>query len=183
MLLARLAAGHASGQLLPNICWIILGTMSAEVIYTASDLDRKRREVTNAARRGVARIRDTDGMGLVLLPARHYEVLDAVSRWHDRLDVAQQALAKPPGDRVPRDFGDLTWLRHLDDEDLATFIGELRAAVSVAYHDDDLTELDQLVRDWRTTADELADPARRQVLLGGFAADDFVEVGRPGDTE
>jgi hypothetical protein len=119
-------------------------------------------------------------MGLVLLPARHYEVLDAVSRWHDRLDVAQHALAKPPGDRVPRDFGDLTWLRHLDDEDLATFIGELRAAVSVAYHDDDLTELDQLVRDWRTTADELADPARRQVLLGGFAADDFVEVRRPG---
>jgi Family of unknown function (DUF6247) len=157
--------------------------MSAEVIYTASDLDRKRREVTDAARRGVARIRDTDGMGLVLLSARHYEVLDAVSRWHDRLDVAQQALVKPPGDRVPRDFGDLTWLRHLDDEDIATFITELRAALSVAYHDDDLTELDQLVRDWRTTADELADPARRQVLLGGFATDDFVEVGRPGDTE
>lgn len=158
-----------------------LRKMSAEVIYTASDLDRKRREVTDAARRGVARIRDTDGMGLVLLPARHYEVLDAVSRWHDRLDVAEKALAKPSGDRVPRDFGDLTWLRHFDDEDLATFITELRAAVSVAYHDDDLTELDQLVRDWRTTADELADPVRRHVLLGGFAADDFVEVSRPGD--
>ena len=44
--------------------------MSAAVIYTASDLDRKRREVTDAARRGVARIRDTDGMGPVLLPGR-----------------------------------------------------------------------------------------------------------------
>ena len=121
--------------------------MSAEVIYTASDLDRKRREVTDVARRGVARIRDTDGMGLVLLSARHYEVLDAVSRWHDRLDVAERALAKPSSGRVPRDFGDLTWLRHFDDDDLATFISEVRAAVSVAYHDDDLTELDQLVRD------------------------------------
>lgn len=51
----------------------------------------------------------------------------------------------------------------------------------MAYHDDDLTELDELVRDWRTTASELADPARRHVLLGGFAADDFGEVERPGD--
>ncbi len=42
------------------------------------------------------------------------------------------------------------------------------AAVSVAYHDDDLTELDQLTRDWRATAEELADPGRREVLLGGF---------------
>jgi hypothetical protein len=154
--------------------------MAAEVIYTASDLDRKRREVTNTARRGVARIRDTDGMGLVLLPARHYEVLHAVSRWHDRIDIAGRALAKPPGDRVPRDFGDLTWLRHLDDEDIATCLAELRDAVSVAYHDANLTELDQLARDWRVTADELADPARREALLGSFDADDFTPVDRPG---
>jgi hypothetical protein len=153
--------------------------MSAGVIYTASDLDRKRREVTDAARHGIARIRDTDGMGLVLLPARHYEVLDAVSRWHDLLDIAERARAKPPEERVPRDFGDLTWLRHFDDDDLATFIAELRDAVSVAYHDDNLTELDKLVRDWRATAEELADPARREVLLGSFAAEDFVEAGRP----
>jgi hypothetical protein len=123
--------------------------------------------------------RDTDGIGLVLLPARHYEVLDAVSRWHDRLDIVERARAKPPEDRVPRDFGELTWLRHFDDDDLATFIAELRAAVSVAYHDDDLTELDQLTRDWRATAEELADPARRDVLLADFAAADLVEVGRP----
>jgi hypothetical protein len=153
--------------------------MTAEVIYTASDLDRKRREVTDAARRGLARIRDTDGMGLVLLPAKHYEVLVAVSRWHDRLDVAERARAKPAEDRAPLDFGDLTWLRHLDDADLATFIAEVRAAVSIAYHDDDLTELDQLLRDWRATADELADPARREALLEEFDAHDYVEADKP----
>jgi hypothetical protein len=153
--------------------------MTAEVIYTASDLDRKRREVTDAARRGLARIRDTDGMGLVLLPAKHYEVLEAVSRWHDRLDVAERARAKPIKDRVPLDFGDLTWLRHLDDADLATFVAEVRAAVSIAYHDDDLTELDQVVRDWRATADELADPVRREALLGEFDAHDYVEANKP----
>jgi hypothetical protein len=150
-----------------------------DVIYTASDLDRRRREVTDTARRGLARIRDADGMGLVLMPARHYDVLEAVSRWHDRLDVVERARAKPAADRLPRDYGDLTWLRHLDDDDLTVFIGEVRAAVLVAYHDDDLTELDQLVRDWRATAGELADPARREVLLGGLEPGDFVEAARP----
>jgi hypothetical protein len=119
--------------------------------------------------------------GEINIPARHYEMLDTVSRWHDRLDVAQRALAKPRADRVPYDFGDLTWLRHLDDEDLATFIAELRTAVSVACHEDDLAKLEQLARDWRATADELADPARRHVLLGDFAAGDFAEAERPGN--
>jgi hypothetical protein len=156
-----------------------LRTMSADAIYTASDLDRKRREVTDTARRGLARIRDTDGMPLVLLPARHYEVLEAVSRWYDRLDVVDRARAKPATDRDVHDFGELTWLRHLDDDDLTTFVTELRTAVSVAYHDDDLTELEQLIRDWRVTAEELADPIRREVLLGDFDPDDYVEVSRP----
>src|SRR5260221_8709122 len=117
-------------------------------------------------------------MGLVLLPARHYEVLDSVSRWHDRLDVAERALAKPRGQRIPRDFGDLTWLRHLDDEDLAVFIAELRAAVSVAYHDDDLSDLDQLVRDWRGTARGLPPPARREALLRGLPGADYIDAER-----
>jgi hypothetical protein len=150
-----------------------------DVIYTASDLDRRRREVTDTARRGLARIRDTDGMGLVLLPARHYDVLEAVSRWHDRLDIVERARAKPAPDRLPHDYGDLTWLRHLDEDDLTAFIGEVHAAVLVAYHDDDLTELDQLVRDWRATASELADPARREALLSRLDPDDFVEAARP----
>lgn len=129
--------------------------MATDVIYTASDLDRKRRDVIGAARRGVARIRDTDGTGLVMLSAKHYEVLEAVSWWHDRLEMAERACKKPARDRVAQDFGDLTWLRHLDDDDLATFMVEVRRAVSVAYHDDDVTELNQIVREWRATADGL----------------------------
>jgi hypothetical protein len=152
--------------------------MPTDVIYTASDLDRKRREVTDTARRGLARIRDTDGTSLVMLPAHHYEVLETVSLWHDRLAVVERARAKRE-DRTATDFGDLTWLRHLDDEDLAAFVVEVSAAVSLAYHDDDLTQLEQLVRDWRVTAAELADPARREVLLGGFDSADYVEVARP----
>ncbi|MGH3979686.1 MAG: hypothetical protein ACRDRZ_11915, partial [Pseudonocardiaceae bacterium] len=140
--------------------------MSSDVIYTVSDLNRKRREVADAARRGLARIRDTDGTGLVLLPARHYEVLEAVSRWADRLGVVERAQTKSRAERQPADFGDLTWLRHLDDEDLAQFVTELRQTLSLAYHDEDLTSLDNAVVDWKATAEELADPARREILLG-----------------
>src|SRR5262249_58553996 len=107
------------------------------------------------------------------------DVLEAVSRWHDRLDVVERARAKPATERLAHDYGDLTWLRYLDEDDLTAFISEVHAAVLVAYHDDDLTELDQLVRDWRATAGELADPARREVLLGGLNPSDYVEAARP----
>ncbi|MPZ88731.1 MAG: hypothetical protein GEU81_11790 [Nitriliruptorales bacterium] len=151
----------------------------SDTIYTVSDLDRKRRQVTNTARRGLARIRDTDGTGLVLLPARHYEVLEAVSLWADRLRVVERARTKSPHPPAPSDFGDLTWLRHLDEDDLAEFVADLRDAISLAYHDDDLAPLHETVRDWRATADELADPDRREMLLGAFEPEDFVGVSRP----
>ena len=80
---------------------------------------------------------------------------------------------------MAREFGELTWLRHLDVDDLAQFVAEVWAAVTVAYHDDNLTDLEQLLRDWRVTADELADPSRREVLLGGFDPNDCVEASRP----
>lgn len=105
--------------------------------------------------------------------------MSTVARWHDQLAVVDRARAKPAADRSPGDFGDLTWLRHLDDDDLATFAVEVRSAASLAHHDDDLTELEGLVRDWRDTTDELADSARRESLLGAFDADDFAEVIRP----
>jgi hypothetical protein len=88
-------------------------------------------------------------------------------------------LTKSRAERTPADFGDLTWLRHFDEDDLAEFVSELRQTLSLAYHDDDLISLVDAVADWKATADELADPARREVLLGAVDAADFVEVARP----
>ncbi|MGH9379808.1 MAG: hypothetical protein ACRD2Z_04245 [Thermoanaerobaculia bacterium] len=51
--------------------------------------------------------------------------------------------------------------------------------MSVAYHDDDLAELDRIVQDWRATADELADPLRREVLRGAGTAHSRQPYGRP----
>lgn len=153
--------------------------MPSEVIYTVSDLSRKRREVADVARRGLARIRDTDGTGLVLLPAQRYELLEAVSHWGDRLGVVERAQTKSRTERTPADFGDLTWLRHFDEDDLAEFVSELRQTLSLAYHDNDLASLVDAIADWKATAEELADPARREVLLGTVDCADFVEVERP----
>jgi len=153
--------------------------MPSEVIYTVSDLSRKRREVADVARRGLARIRDTDGTGLVLLPAQRYELLEAVSRWGDRLGVVERAQSKSRTERTPADFGDLTWLRHLDEDDLVQFVSEMRQTLSLAYHDNDLTALVDAVADWKATAEEFTDPARREILLGTTDTADFVEVTRP----
>ncbi|MGH3907885.1 MAG: hypothetical protein ACRDTE_27465 [Pseudonocardiaceae bacterium] len=153
--------------------------MPSEVIYTVSDLSRKRREVADVARRGLARIRDADGTGLVLLPAQRYEVLEAVSRWGDRLGVVERARTKSRTERTSADFGDLTWLRHFDEDDLAEFVSELRQTLSLAYHDNDLAALVDAIADWKATAEELADPARHEVLLGAVDSADFVEVARP----
>jgi hypothetical protein len=35
------------------------------------------------------------------------------------------------------------------------------------------------IADWKATADELADSARREVLLGAVDSADFVEAARP----
>ena len=70
----------------------------------------------------------------------------------------ERTLAKSRAERTPTDFGDLTWLRHFDEDDLAEFVSELRQTLSLAYHDDDLASLVDAVADWKATADELADP-------------------------
>ncbi len=147
--------------------------MPSDMIYTVSDLSRNRREVADVARRGLARIR---GTGLVLMPARRYEVLETVSHWADRLGVVERSLTKSRAERTPADFGDLTWLRHFDEDDLAEFVTELRQTLSLAYHDDDLASLVDAIAEWKATTDELTAPARREVLLGSVDDADFVEV-------
>ncbi len=97
----------------------------------------------------------------------------------DDISMAESSDSLSRAERHPADFGDLTWLRYLDDDDLAQFVTELRQTLSLAYHDDDLALLVDAVAEWKATADELADPARREVLLGAVDAADFVEVARP----
>lgn len=72
--------------------------------------------------------------------------------------------------------GELDWASALDFDDLAMFLAEAGAAAAAF----DLPALRKCLHDWRRTAEALSDPARREVLTGPHAPEDFTEVQRPG---
>ena len=70
-----------------------------------------------------------------------------------------------PANRSLRDFGDWTWLRIFDDEDLDEFVREMRDALLVAGREESSALLDETLDRWQITARQLADPQRRAILL------------------
>lgn len=149
-----------------------------KTIFQSSDLAQRRVEFLDAARSGVARLRDKDGTSLVMLPEAHLLWLQAIARWsalHLRLeDLIRRGVM--PG---VRDLGDLAWLRMFDMEDLAAFMDELHEALVIANAEESSAPLDECIKAWRVTAKQLEDPLRRSVLLGEHSPDDFEEVGAP----
>jgi hypothetical protein len=97
------------------------------------------------------------------------------------LKMVEQALSVAPTERSPRDYGEWTWLRVFDDDDLREFVSEMRDALLTAGHNESSIIVDDVIYSWHITADELADPRRRRILLGldNVRAEDFVDVARP----
>lgn len=147
--------------------------------YQASDLSQKRRAFIDEARSGVARLRDTDGMSLVMISEERYETLEQLALWTHRHLAFERALRIPTAERRVADLGDLTWLRAFDEDDLLEFRGELEEALHVAIAERSLVPVNRVVAAWRTTARSLDDPVRREILLGAPKDDDFVEVDSP----
>jgi len=154
-------------------------TPSPIPVFQASDLARKRRVFIDAARSGLARLRDTDGTSLVMIPEARLAALMEIVDWaHEHL-VLDATMRKPGPARSAKDFGAAAWLRYLDEDDLATFVSELGEELLVAAATESADGLRQLVDDWRVTAEAVSDPERRAVLTGRHQIDDFVEVDRP----
>ena len=150
-------------------------------IYGASELRRHSRAILAEARRGEAHVRDRDGVGLVLLPEQRVRTLRTNLRWAANLFAIERAL----GDRPPRrpdaqEYGEWAWLQAFDDDDLLEFVRELREALVMASREESPDLVEQTLGDWRVTAAAIGDPARRHVLLGWPAYEEFVEVTRPG---
>ena len=81
--------------------------------------------------------------------------------------------------RVNRSMRD-NWVIHLDHGDRLELWSELTDAVLVAAAADDVTGVEKCQREWRTTAQALSDPQRREVLTArDFAPADLTEVSRP----
>lgn len=99
-----------------------MADLGSSVVYLASDLSRKRRAFIDDARQGLARLWDTDGTSLVMVPEERLAKLTDLVAWANRHLVLEAAVRKSPSERSVTDFGDLPWLRFLPDDDLAAFL-------------------------------------------------------------
>lgn len=153
--------------------------MTRDTIFQATDLVQRRTEFLEAAREGSARLRDKDGTSLVMVRESRLQLLEKLVEWggaHLRLDELLKSADAPSVSAL----GGLAWLRVFDREDLEQFAGDLQEALVASSADNGVEALENCVRDWRLTAQQLADPLRRAVLVGpGGLRDDGVEVKRP----
>lgn len=152
-------------------------------IFQSSDL-KKDRALLDAARNGFARLRDTDGTGLVMLPESGLKELTEESR-HDRvlaeaaadvLRVVRLMRELDEADHLdPVTLGRWNWLSRFDRDDLAEFVEELGTAIITQ----DLPALLDALMGWEETAAALADPERLASLTREHDPEDYVEVARP----
>ncbi len=138
-------------------------------IYQATDLKDRRTELLDAAVRGLAVVRAVDGTALVFTRLDRVEREHRVASWSLWMHAAEQGNLPPQ----------LRWLRHLDDEDRAECLVELWEALEDEHSDGTQEAFDNALHAWKTTALALADPDRREVLLGTVDVDDFEPVARP----
>lgn len=155
-----------------------------DTAYQATDLARSHREVLDAARSGGASIRDKDGLMLVMMPAEEVNrsrmindyALDII-----RLTLAYQAqfatLAKSevmpdpaaaePGYQIEdiASYGHFSWLSVLPFRYQVEFLGAISRQVLLASSGIGTRSLQQLIGDWRATAETWMDPDAREQLL------------------
>ena len=152
----------------------------AAPIFQVSDLANKRTEFLDAARGGCARLRDRDGTSLVMLPESRLDLLEVIAQASNATTRISALLRRDTRPTVA-ELGDLAWLRPFDMDDLRSFVEELDEAIISAYADGDKSIVDECLRAWRITAQQLEDPLRRSVLLGHRSQGDYVEAPRPAD--
>jgi hypothetical protein len=162
---------------------ISIDFLTSDRIFQSSDL-KKDRALLDAARGGLARLRDTDGTGLVMLTeARLKQLAENERREHLLAETAAEVwrvmlLTRTlgEGERLTTvKLGRWAWLSRFDADDVAEFVEEMANALISR---DVAAVLDALMG-WEETAAALADPERMAAHTGGFDLDDYVEVLRP----
>lgn len=151
-----------------------------DTIYQASDFNRQYRAILEAARAGVARVRDTDGTSLIVSREARWGALQCVTTAAANFMPLEAAVGHAC-DRRPElsEFGDWTWLRVFDHEELAEFVSEMREAIAIGAKEVSAAPVLDVLAAWRMTADSLEDPLSRETLLGPVDSAALEEVGRP----
>lgn len=150
------------------------------VTYLPSDLQRRYRAILDQAKAGEARVRDADGTSILLLPEADVQALRRVSAAAANLAAVERAVEVMATRRPDvSEYGEWSWLRVFDADDLREFIREIREAIVVGAREGSSVLLDEQLRAWRVTARQADDPLFRSILRGGVSEEDFVEVSRP----
>lgn len=145
-----------------------------------SDLQRRYRAILDEAKAGQARVRDLDGTSILLLPEADVEALRRVSAAAANLVAIERLVeATATGRADLAEYGEWSWLRVFDADDLREFIGEIREAIIVGAREGSTALLDEQLRAWHVTAQHADDPLFRDILRGGASEEEFVEVSRP----
>ncbi len=159
---------------------------ASSTIYQPSDLNRRGRAILDAARAGLARIRDADGAGLVLTREEEFEAMRG--RLADMEDLTEAMASFIILDRAVGhehrepslvELGPWTWVRHLPKEDAMAFITDIGEALYEGCRAMSTAPLVAAVDDWKATAEALSDSLARETLLGDNSASDYTEVERP----
>jgi hypothetical protein len=133
--------------------------------YQATDLARNHRQVVDAARDGIAVIRDKDGTTLVMTTASVLERAQEIGGTAVALVQVTQALAEPADRRTSSAYGDFAWLRPLPEDAPRRFLAEMTDRLLVVASGRRLDQLPELVGDWLATAEAWADADTREALL------------------
>lgn len=127
--------------------------------YLPTDLTgTRRREFIADARAGVARLRDTDGTTLALLPSADLDVLSETRKVALAYLALENALSRPRRERRTTDFGELAWAEPLSDGDLEELRAEVRDGLPGAITSGSFDALNDELRAWRATAQLASDP-------------------------
>ena len=152
-------------------------------IYQASDLQKRYRDVLKDAREQMARLRDKDGISLVMMREAYFSALQELSEATASFVILEQALAKHGGELSLAEMGAWTWVRFLDQDDKLEFLQEMRDALVTASREHKAERIHETIKAWRETADSLSDPARRNILLGAVTEADMTPAERPTDVQ
>ncbi|MGI8554284.1 MAG: hypothetical protein ACR2PL_26385, partial [Dehalococcoidia bacterium] len=112
--------------------------MAVEV-YRADELTQHGQAVLDAARRGEARIRDGEGHSFLLLPEHRVETLRRIAQTAGNLARLLAGVPQLDVACVPQDYGEWTWLRSLDADDLQTFLEEMLQALIAGVEEESAT--------------------------------------------
>lgn len=140
-------------------------TFMANTAFQVTDLQRNHRDVIAQARKSGALIRDKDGLVLLLQPvgdAQRAQYLNDLMADAIRMT---SALWHHPDKRNPGQYGSLAWAVVLSNESQNEFIQALSNQLLISQHSGSTQELEDLLGDWRATAQAWADDEVRNDLL------------------